>query len=63
MTKYEEDTKIMHEYNSIKVKCKHCGHVNAMPVFVDSKVCWFCKKKMNNNTKAYFKYKIRKMIG
>lgn len=63
MTKYEEDTKIMHEYNKIKVKCKYCGHINTIPVFLDNKPCGNCKKILNNNTKAWFKYKMRNILG
>ena len=62
MTKYEEDTKIMQEYNKIKVKCKCCGHTNTIPVFMDTKICSFCKNKINNNTKTYFKYKLIKEL-
>ena len=44
----------------IKVKCPHCGHTNTMPVFVDAKICNWCKNKIYNNSPAYFKYKLRK---
>lgn len=57
-----KDDKIFNTYSQIKVKCKICGHVNTMPVFVDVKDCWFCHNKMHNNTSAYFKYKMRKEI-
>ena len=58
-----EDTLMFQNLSQIKVKCKYCGHTNTIPVFLDKKTCWFCKHNITNNTLAYFKYKVRKMIG
>lgn len=46
-------------YAQFKVKCK-CGHVVAIPVYVDETICTWCKHKLKNNTKEHFKYKLRK---
>jgi len=62
MTRYQQDTKQMKEYAKIKVKCKYCGHVNIMPVFVDKKPCGYCKKEIHNNTQTYFRYKLIKEL-
>lgn len=59
---WHEDTLKLKRYADIKVKCKHCGHTNTMPVFVEEKICSFCKKKIYNNSKAHFKYKLRNMM-
>ena len=56
------DTKILEMYSSIKVKCK-CGHSQVIPVFMDVANCSFCGKKIHNNTKLYFKYKMRKELN
>ena len=62
MSRYKDDTKSMQEYAKIKVKCKYCGHINTMPVFVDAKPCGYCKKKIHNNTQTYFRYKLIKEL-
>lgn len=59
---WKQDTLKLKRYADIKVKCKHCGHTNTMPVFVEEKLCSFCKKKIYNNSKAHFKYKLRNML-
>lgn len=48
----------MKELDQLKVTCK-CGHVVVMPVFKDFIVCNYCGNRVNNNTKLYFKYKLR----
>ena len=53
--------KLEDELSLLKVKCK-CGHVIVMPVYVDTIICRWCKRKVKNNTLAYFKYKIRKKV-
>lgn len=58
-----EDNLMFLNLSKIRVKCKHCGHTNTIPAFLDKKTCWFCRHNINNNTLAHFKYKIRKMIG
>ena len=58
----KKDDKMFETYNEIKVKCKHCGHTNKIPVYVDTQNCWFCHIKLQNNTKSYFKYKMRKLM-
>lgn len=46
----------------IKAKCK-CGHTSVMPVFVDSKICSYCGSIIKNNSRGFFKYRLRKMRG
>lgn len=62
MNTYEEDTKRFKAISEIKVKCRYCGHTNTMPVFMDSKICNWCNHKIQNNSKAYFKYKLIKEL-
>ena len=59
----KEDTLMFQNLSQIKVKCKYCGHINTVPVFLDKKNCWFCKRVIHNKGEAYFKYKLRKIIG
>lgn len=47
--------------SKIKVKCK-CGHILTMPVYVDKLICNWCGKVVHNNSKVYFRYKLRKKI-
>lgn len=60
---WKEDNLRLNRYSDIKVKCKHCGHTNVMPVFVEERICSWCKNKVTNNTKAHFIYKLRNEIG
>lgn len=49
------------ELSTLKVKCK-CGHVIIISVQVDSTICSHCRRKVMNNTKEHFKYKLRKLM-
>jgi hypothetical protein len=62
MTKNIIDEKALSELEKLKVKCV-CGHTKIMPVYQDYAICNFCKRKMYNNTKMYFMYKLRKEIN
>lgn len=62
MSKFNEDTKMFKALSEIKVKCKYCGHINTIPVFLDKKPCGHCKKIINNNSKAYFRYNLIKEL-
>lgn len=55
------DDKLFSEFEEIKVKCI-CGHKTVMPVYVDKSVCSHCKRTVINNSRAYFKYKLRKEL-
>lgn len=55
------DEKALSELEELKVKCE-CGHSMVMPVYIDSKICSYCGKKVKNNTKLYFMYKLRKEL-
>ena len=55
------DEKALSELEKLKVKCE-CGHTKIMPVYQDTAICKFCKRKIYNNTKMYFMYKLRKEI-
>ena len=56
------DEKALSELENLKVKCV-CGHKMIMPVYLDSTICTYCGKKVKNNTKLYFLYKLRKEIN
>jgi len=43
----------------IKAKCS-CGRRQTIPVFVHSAICRNCGRKINNNSKEYFMYQLRK---
>lgn len=58
----DSDMRMFKSYEEIRVKCDRCGHTNSIPVQIDEKFCWYCKKKLNNNTKAHFKYKLREEL-
>lgn len=45
---------------NLRVMCPYCQHKNRIPVFLDEKICYWCHKKIKNNTKLYFMYKLRK---
>lgn len=55
------DEKALSELEKLKVKCK-CGHTMVMPVYVDEVICKHCGKKVQNNSKLYFMYKMRKVL-
>ena len=48
-------------FNKLKVVCPNCGHKVLIPAYVDSIICSWCNHKVRNNTKEYFKYKMRKV--
>ena len=59
--KPKDDEKMLSELDKLKVKCD-CGHIVIMPVYQDKTICSFCGKKITNNTKLHFLYKMRKEI-
>lgn len=59
MRRYENPKKYDAQIDEIKVKCS-CNHTIVMPVYADFLICSHCKKKVLNNTKAHFRYKMRK---
>ena len=62
MTKNIIDEKALSELEKLKVKCE-CGHTKIMPVYQESTICNFCGRKIKNNTKLHFMYKLRKEIN
>ena len=60
--KAEKPFEYMDKIQDLKVKCTNCGHTSVMPVYVDTKICNHCKHKIQNNSKEYFNYKLRKMV-
>lgn len=60
--KAEKPFEYMDKIQDLKVKCPNCGHTSVMPVYVDTKICNHCKHKIQNNSKEYFNYKLRKMV-
>ena len=62
MKRKPEMFKYLDEMSKIRVKCK-CGCSNTIPVYLDTKPCSYCGKKLHNNTKLYFKYKVRKVMN
>jgi hypothetical protein len=60
--KYIQDLETLQDnLEQLKVKCS-CGHTKVMPAFVDSVICNYCGKRLHNNTKAHFLYKLRKEL-
>ena len=59
---YKMKSKEIEEDTNLRVECPYCKRKNYMPVFVDERICYWCKKKIKNNTKSYFIYKLRKEI-
>lgn len=62
VTKNIVDDKALSELEKLKVLCV-CGHKTIMPVYQDFAICKYCKRKLYNNTKLYFMYKVRKELG
>ena len=61
LTKNIIDEKALSELEKLKVKCE-CGHTKIIPVYQDYVICRFCKRKVYNNTRLYFMYKMRKEL-
>ena len=55
------DKKALSELEDLKVKCS-CGHTFLMTVQQDTALCNHCGKKVQNNTKEHFKYKLLKEL-
>ena len=55
------DPKALSELEKLKVQCD-CGHKVVMPVYLDTMICDYCGRKIRNNTKSYFMYKMRKEL-
>lgn len=58
----DDDSKLFKTITSLKTRCK-CGHTEFMPVYVDSKYCSYCGKKLQNKSKPHFIYKLKKLIS
>jgi len=58
----KSDKKALSEETNLRVQCPYCKHKNMIPVFLDEKLCYWCNRKIKNNTELYFKYKLRKEI-
>ena len=56
------DEDALKKLKELNVRCQ-CGHTFIMPVYVDSKICTNCGRKVQNNSLLYFKYKLRKEIN
>lgn len=54
-----KDGRVIKEEVELRVECPYCKHKNMIPTFLDTKICYWCKNKIKNNTMAYFKYKLR----
>lgn len=57
--KVEKPDKYLEKIQELKVRCPYCGHTIVIPVFVDKQICSYCKRKVQNNSLLYFKYKMR----
>ena len=55
---WKEDSRIFDDLKELSVKCK-CGKSIAFTYRQSYKICSECGRKVNNTTKAYFKYKLR----
>ena len=60
MSKYEEDTKIMHSLTRNTVKCK-CGHSVTM-ANAERTICSWCGKWVYKNSKVEFKYRLKEKL-
>ena len=59
----KQDTKRIEMFTNIKNKCSRCGHTQTIPVFKDFGYCSYCGKKIQNQTRLYFKYKLQKELN
>lgn len=46
----------------IRIACPYCSYTTSMPVYIDYKICKNCGHRINNTTKAYFIYKLKKKL-
>lgn len=60
-TKSIIEKRALSELEKLKVECV-CGHKTIMPVYQDYAICKYCRRKIFNNTKYYFMYKVRKEL-
>ena len=62
MHKQITDNKALSELEELKVECV-CGRKVIMPVYIDSVICKHCGNKIQNDSKLYFMYKMRKELN
>lgn len=56
---YAEDTRYFNERQSIKRKCKHCGHTQPIHILLDKVVCRWCHNYIFRNELDEFKYRLK----
>ena len=56
---YAEDTRYFNERQSIKRKCKHCGHTQAMHHLLEKVVCRWCHNYIFKDEITEFKYRLK----
>jgi len=60
--KAENPEKLYHASKDIQFFCPYCKHSNKAPVWVDKRPCCWCKKMINNTSKAYFRKKMKELL-
>lgn len=58
---FKKELELHEQLKHLLVRCS-CGHTMMMPVQEDSTICTHCGKKVLNNTKLHFMYKLRKEL-
>ncbi len=53
-----QEIKRSNNLNKIKRYCKHCGHSQYIPVFVEYQICTYCNHKIYHDGKTKFKLKL-----
>ena len=59
---YVSDTKYFEERNKLKRKCKHCGHTQAIPLWIEKQVCDWCKNYIFINEDKEKKYRFKEKL-
>lgn len=59
---YVSDTKFFEERTRLKLKCKHCGHTQAIDNSQDKIICKWCKNYIFRNDDIEEKYRFREKL-
>lgn len=56
---YAEDTRYFEERQSLKRKCKHCGHTQQVHHLLDKVICRWCHNYIFRSEVDEFKYRLK----
>lgn len=59
---YKEDSKYFNERTLLKIKCKNCGHTQAIDNSMEKSICRWCRNYIFRNDEVETKYRLKEMI-